>query len=116
MSYHLTVHNGTPFMWEGFDARAVASGADWSPTQQPIGNAWIRSTEWGVLNFLDIADTHISGDSKETWGVLVSYQGEEIVGRYEGAGQLKATINEFGQVELTGMDFREVSLPAFIQT
>ena len=66
----------------------------------------------GVLSFHDIADKHIPGDSKETWGVLIAYQGEEFVGRYEGGGQLTVVINEYYQAVLSGMDIREVSLPA----
>ena len=74
----------------------------------------MRSAELGTINFLDIGDVHIGGDSKETWGVLVSFQGEETVGRYEGEGALEVVINQFGQVELKNMDLREVSLPSFI--
>ncbi|HEX8084885.1 MAG TPA: hypothetical protein VF529_11405 [Solirubrobacteraceae bacterium] len=66
----------------------------------------------GVLSFHDIADKHIPGDSGETWGVLIAYQGEEFVGRYEGGGQLTVVINEYYQAVLSGMDLRQVSLPA----
>jgi hypothetical protein len=47
--------------------------------------------------------------------VLISYQGEEMVGRYEGAGALSVALNEYGQATPSGMDFRQVSLPSFIQ-
>ncbi len=66
----------------------------------------------GPLSFHDIADKHIPGDSGETWGVLIAYQGEEFVGRYEGGGRLAVTINAYYQAELSGMDLRQVSLPA----
>ncbi len=66
----------------------------------------------GTLSFHDIGDKHIGGDSKETWGVLIAYQGEEFVGRYEGGGQLTVEINEYYQAVLSGMDLRQVSLPA----
>jgi hypothetical protein len=65
----------------------------------------------GVLSFHDIGDTHIGGDSGETWGVLVAYQGEEFVARYEGGGQLAVEINTFYQATLSGMDIRQVELP-----
>jgi hypothetical protein len=115
VAYDLQVINGSPYTWHGSDGTAVPPGSAWSPADRPLGNAWIRSAELGTLNFLDIGDTHIPGDSKETWGVLISYQSEEFVGRHEGAGQLGVTINRFGQVEMTGLDFRQVALPGFIQ-
>lgn len=66
----------------------------------------------GPLSFHDIGDQHIGGDSDETWGVLIAYQGEEMVGRYEGGGQLMVQVNEYYQAVLSGMDIRQVSLPA----
>jgi hypothetical protein len=113
MSYNLQLINGSPYTWRDSGGTSIDPGGTWV-AGQALGNAWFQSSEMGTLNFLDIAAKHIPGDSKETWGVLVSYQGEEMVGRYEGAGNLGVTIGDFGQVELTGMDFREVSLPAFI--
>jgi hypothetical protein len=52
------------------------------------------------------------GDSDEAWGVLIAYQGEEYVGRYEGGGQLAVEINAYYQAVLSGMDLRQVYLPA----
>ena len=115
MSYSLQVQNSSHYTWQGSDGATIPPGATWTPQNEPLGNAWMKSNELGTLNFLDIADTHIPGDSKETWGVLISYQGEEMVGRYEGGGQLAGQINQFGQVTLSGMDLRQVSLPSFIQ-
>ena len=116
MSYTLQVQNGTPYTWLGSDGGNVPPNATWNVQGQTLGNAWIKCDQLGTLNFLDIADTHIPGDSGQTWGVLVSYQGEEIVGRYEGGGQLAAAINQFGQVTLSGnMSIRQVSLSGFIQ-
>ena len=76
-----------------------------------LGNLTLLVPTRGPLDFLDIGDQHIGGDSGETWGVLIAYQGEELVGRYEGGGQLTVVINEYYQAELSGMDIREVSLP-----
>lgn len=115
MSYTISVHNGTQYAMQGSDGENVTPGGTWQPSGL-FGNAWIRSTEIGTLNFLDIGDNHIPGDSGETWGVLLSYQGEEMVGRYEGEGQLTVAINAFGQAIPSGMDFRQVSLPSFIQS
>src|SRR5918911_561816 len=77
-----------------------------------LGNLTLLVPTRGPLDFLDIGDQHIPGDSGETWGVLIAYQGEEFVGRYEGGGQLTVVINQYYQAELSGMDIREVSLPA----
>jgi hypothetical protein len=77
-----------------------------------LGDITIIVPTRGPLSFHDIGDKHIGGDSKETWGVLIAYQGEEVVGRYEGGGQLAVVINEYYQAVLSGMDIREVSLPA----
>jgi hypothetical protein len=115
MSYTLSVQNGTEYQMQGSDGANVPSGATWQPSGVH-GNAWIQSTELGTLNFLDLGSRHIPGDSSETWGVLVSYQGEEMVGRYEGAGGMTVALNEYGQATLSGMDFRQVSLPSFIQS
>ncbi|HEX8073366.1 MAG TPA: hypothetical protein VF545_00150 [Thermoleophilaceae bacterium] len=68
----------------------------------------------GPLSFHDIGDQHIGGDSSETWGVLIAYQGEEFVGRYEGGGRLAVEINTYYQAVLSGMDIRQVSLPAMM--
>lgn len=114
MSYTLQVQNGSPYTWSDSDGGSVPPGATWTHSTA-LGNAWLNSNELGTVNFLDIGDKHIPGDSKETWGVLISYQGEEMVGRYEGGGQLSASINQFGQVTLSGMDLRQVALPSFQQ-
>jgi hypothetical protein len=113
MSYTLQFINGSPYPVTVSDGTTLSPGDSWA-TGSPIGNAWFRSNELGPINFLDIASKHIPGDSKETWGVLISYQGEELVARYEGGGNLGVTLNELGQAELTGMDIRQVELPGFI--
>jgi hypothetical protein len=115
MSYTLSVQNGTEYEMHGSDGATVPAAATWQPSGLH-GNAWIQSTELGTINFLDLGSRHISGDSGETWGVLISYQGEEMVGRYEGAGALNVALNEYGQATPSGMDFRQVSLPSFIQS
>jgi hypothetical protein len=77
-----------------------------------LGNLSLVVPTRGPLDFLDIGNKHVGGDSRETWGVLIAYQGEEYVGRYEGGGQLIVVINQFYQAELSGMDLRQISLPA----
>lgn len=66
-----------------------------------LGDATISVPGLGEMMVHDIGDRQIGGFSKATWGVLVAYQGEEAVFRYEGGGQLTVTFNDLGQAELT---------------
>lgn len=88
----------------------IVPGGQWKSGN--LGDVTFDVPTRGPLSLHDIADQHIGGDSKETWGVLIAYQGEEFVGRYEGGGQLAIQINQYYQAILSGMDLREVSLPA----
>ena len=81
----------------------------------PLGNAYVTVPGLGAVNFLDVADKQIGGYSKSTWGVLISYQGEEVVFRYEGGGEIELTINGFGQAELRGNGgFSQIRLGSFV--
>jgi hypothetical protein len=80
-----------------------------------LGHASIEVIGLGRINFTDIGDQHAGGHSKATWGVLISYQGEELVFRYEGDGQIQLDVNKFGQAEITGNgEFSRVPLPSFV--
>ncbi len=79
----------------------VAPGSSMQP-KGALGDATITVPGLGEMMVHDIADRQIGGFSKATWGVLVAYQGEEVVFRYEGGGQLTVTFNDLGQAELTG--------------
>lgn len=69
----------------------------------------------GAINFTDIADKDVGGYSKATWGVMISYQGEELVFRYEGQGALQLTINWLGQAEITtNGSISQIKLPSFV--
>ena len=82
---------------------------------KPLGNVIVTVPGLGEINFLDIADKQIGGFSKATWGVLISYQGEEVVFRYEGGGQITLTVNGFGQAALSGNGgFSQVDLASFV--
>jgi hypothetical protein len=110
--YTLRVRNGSRAIIQTSDGKQIEPGDGWEADR--LGDAWISTTQFGTVNFLDLGDTHIGGDSRETWGVLISYQGEETVGRYEGGGELGVTVNTYGQVTLSGLDFRQVALAPFI--
>jgi hypothetical protein len=112
MSYNLKVSNQSNYVVGTSDGTQLQPGQSW--TSGTVGSVWVSTAELGTINFLDIGETHIGGDSSETWGVLISYQGEEVVGRYEGGGELSVTVNKFGQAQLSGMDLRQVALPSFI--
>ncbi|HEX8160411.1 MAG TPA: hypothetical protein VF538_00820 [Pyrinomonadaceae bacterium] len=80
---------------------------------------WFRLTipGMGELTLLDIADRKISNVPfmKSTWGVLVSYQGQECEFRYEGEGEINANVNDLGQIEISGNGkFLMIDLPSFI--
>jgi hypothetical protein len=78
----------------------------------PLGNAYLTIPGLGQANFIDIADSHIGGDGPETWGVLINYQGVAWVFRYEGGGELSATLTNYGVLEISSaFSTREVELP-----
>ena len=108
--YTLNIKNKGGFVLTTSDGYEIKPDEQWSKGR--LGSVWVSSPQFGTANFLDIGDTHIPGDSKETWGVLISYQGEEFVGRYEGEGILLVEFNAYGQMFLSDMDLRQVSLPA----
>ena len=90
--------------------QVIPAGGNWQSGN--LGDITLSVPTRGPLSFHDLGDTHIPGDSSETWGVLIAYQGEEFVGRYEGGGQLAVEINAYYQAVLSGLDLRQVSLPA----
>ncbi|HEX8206554.1 MAG TPA: hypothetical protein VF587_10895 [Solirubrobacteraceae bacterium] len=90
--------------------QVIPPGESWKSDN--LGDVTLTVPTRGPLSFHDIADKHIGGDSKETWGVLIAYQGEEYVGRYEGGGRLTVVINAYYQAVLSGMNLRQVYLPA----
>ncbi len=84
------------------------------PVPLNLGDAAINVPGIGHMLLHDVADRQIGGFSKATWGVYLSYQGEELVFRYEGGGQIAVTFNDFGQaaIETNGAVAR-ISLGAF---
>ena len=90
--------------------QVITPGDQWKSGD--LGDVTLIVPTRSPISFHDIGNQHIPGDSGETWGVLIAYQGEEFVGRYEGGGQLTVDINTYYQAVLSGMDIREVALPA----
>jgi hypothetical protein len=110
MTYSLILHNSTGGEIDASDGKRIGPGDSWE--NDKLGNAFFHSDEVGSLSFRDIGERHISGDSRETWGVLITYQGGHVVGRYEeGTGALEITWNDFLQAEIGGkMTLRHVLL------
>ena len=80
-----------------------------------LGDAIVTVPGIGQMLIQDIGDRQIGGYSKATWGVFLAYQGEEVVFRYEGGGQLKVTFNDLAQAEIeTNGGVSRISLGAFI--
>lgn len=113
MSYHVTVNNHYREAIKAF--RTIVNQNEQMKINQTLGHGFIEVFGVGTINFNDIAQDQLGGFSKKTWGVLISYQGEEIVFRYEGGGELNVTINKYGQAELSGNgEFSRVQLPSFV--
>ena len=108
MSYTVTIENSTDTPITAGDGTVIAPGGNW--TSGTLGDTFAHSDEFGSISFVDLGDQHIGGDSSETWGCLITYQGEHMVGRYEGGGQLTVSFNRYLQATLTGMDLRLVQL------
>jgi len=71
----------------------------------------------GELTILDLKDRKITNLPfiKQTWGLLICYQGQECEFRYEGEGEVKINVNDLGQIELDGNGtFLMTDLPSFI--
>lgn len=116
MSWHLTVTN----RYHG--SVQIPNITVLPPNGQPykvpsvLGHINLSVDGLGSINFTDIGNKDIGGYSKATWGVLISYQGEELVFRYEGGGEVNITINWLGQVEITtNGSISQVRLPSFVQ-
>lgn len=112
MSYHVTIKNKYR---EGIKAfGTIVNANETMRFPQTFGHGVVEISGLGPINFTDIAKKDVGGHSKATWGVLLSYQGEEVVFRYEGGGEIQVTISDIGQAELSGNgEFSRVPLPSF---
>lgn len=114
--YNLTVVNHFPSQLT-VDAPSgthpVLTG-DTSKIPGNLGDAAINVPGIGHMLLHDVGDRQIGGFSTATWGVYLSYQGEELVFRYEGGGQITVTFNDFGQAEIEANGgVSRISLGAF---
>jgi hypothetical protein len=112
MSYHVTVANKYREAIKAFGT--ILNANETRKFSQAFGNGVVEVFGLGPINFTDIGKKDLGGHSKAAWGVLLSYQGEEVVFRYEGGGELQVTISDIGQAELSGNgEFSKVPLPSF---
>lgn len=115
MSYHVTIINNYHETIRAFGS--IINQGDTRPTKIPtvLGNGYIDIPGLGSINFTDIGEQQVGGYSKATWGVLISSQGEEVVFRYEGGGEIQVTINQYGQAEISGNGgFSRIRLSSFV--
>jgi hypothetical protein len=115
MSWHLTITNNYHESIQIPNITVLPPKTPAYKVANTLGNIYIIVSGLGAINFTDVADKQIGGYSTATWGVLISYQGEELVFRYEGGGEIQLTINDLGQAEITGNGgFSRIQLPSFI--
>jgi hypothetical protein len=110
--YTVTIKNSTGAPMTTADGQKIDPDGSWESKE--LGNTYVHSDEFGSMSFRDIADKHIGGDTDETWGVLISYGGQHMVGRYEGGGHLDVTFNDHLQAEVSGMNLRRVHLSPLV--
>jgi hypothetical protein len=80
-----------------------------------LGNFRITVPGVGEIRLMDVGQRKLGGFSKATWGVLISYQGEECEFRYEGGGEVSISVNDNGQAELSSNgSIIRVDLPPFV--
>jgi hypothetical protein len=106
MAYTLTIQNSTGAPMTTSDGQTIAPDDSWESRE--LGNTYVHSDEFGSMSFRDLGDSRIGGDDGGTWGVLISYGGQHMVGRYEGGGHLQVTFNDHLQAEVGGMTLRRV--------
>jgi hypothetical protein len=113
MSYYVTVTNNYHDTLLSFGSQI--NKGDTRPAKSGLlGNGYITVPGLGDINFTDVGNDNIGGFSKATWGVLISYQGDELVFRYEGGGDIKVNINKYGQAEISGNGgFSQIRLSSF---
>jgi hypothetical protein len=115
MSWHLTVTNKYHGSVQIPNLTVLPPNAQPFKVPSTLGHIVVIVDGLGPINFTDVADKQIGGYSKATWGVLISYQGEELIFRYEGGGDVQLTINEFGQAEIiTNGSISQIKLSSFV--
>lgn len=68
-----------------------------------LGGMILSIAGLGEIGFQDLGDTKIPDYPypSQTWGVLIRFHSTEAYYRYEGGGELTATLDQFGTCSLT---------------
>ncbi len=98
--YNLTVTNNYSYTVIA-GKREIAAGETFEVTEN-LGNIILTIPGLGSLNLLDVGEKHLESPSTKTRGVLLSYQGNECIYQYEGEGNLRITLTDIGQAQVTG--------------
>lgn len=72
-------------------------------TIKNLGDFYFEVITMGIMSFSDLGAKKIPGYTipNETWGVLIRFCNTEIYYRYEGGGDLIATIDIYGSCSIT---------------
>ena len=111
--YSVTIVNSTGAPMTTADGHTIQPNETWVSSDR-LGNTFVHSEEFGSISFRDLAQERIGGDSDETWGVLISYRGDHMVGRYEGGGKLKVSFDKYLRATLSGMHLRQVRVESLV--
>lgn len=68
---------------------------------------------YGAITIKDLGMNHIEGDGSKDLGILFSYQGSDMVARYNGGnGPINLGVGTYGEVSLSGneMQFNYVAI------
>jgi hypothetical protein len=111
--YTLTVNNNFSRDIGVSNGVTIASGK--SHVFNKRGSLFLMVPGIGDISFQDLGDKKIEGYliPKETWGVLVRVHTTEAYYRYEGGGELTATLDQYGSLSLstTNGNMIPISLP-----
>lgn len=99
--YTLTVKNN--YIYDIGSSTGVTIAKDSSFVFNKRGSIYFTVPGVGLINFIDLGDKKIEGYPfpKETWGVLIRVHSTEAYYRYEGGGELTATLDSYGTLTLT---------------
>ncbi|MGB5981322.1 MAG: hypothetical protein WBG46_04185 [Nonlabens sp.] len=111
--YTLNITNNFPDTITMSGNGSINSGD--SGSVEKLGNLTITIPGVGQARLFDLGEKKLPGYDfpKETWGVLLRYQTIETYYRYEGGGELKLVIDEYGSITVstTNGNMINVSLP-----
>jgi hypothetical protein len=125
MAYDVVITNNYPWPLTLTRVDAPSTSLTLGPGQTGTVNAVNEAASLridvpgcGAVNLLTLGDPplrasrHIPGDTTETWGVLITYQGVQVVGRYDGVGNSALTIDSLGVLQFGGnnMDYAVVEM------